>query len=279
MQKEDGAAYAPTVAGDLAVERHRLSPDGEGRLFREETYGALRLCGLTAEKTTREIARGRYLSLTPLSGTLADVSEPLADALLAAFRFFLGTAPLRLLVAGLGNRHLTPDALGPLTADGVEATAAIPERAAAALGISFSRVFVFIPDVLARTGMESAGQIAAIAALTGAEAVLTVDALAAASCERLLSVLELTDAGTVPGGGVGARRQPVSADVLGIPVLSLGVPTVVREGRAYFTVSRTTEEETAALAHTLSTAINRFARGETPRTSPPISRLFKKEEA
>lgn len=131
------------------------------------------------------------------------------------------------LVVGLGNRSLTADAVGPLALPHILVTrhmlAAMPEEFA-----GFSSVAALATGVLGETGLESSELIAAAAEKLRPRCVIVLDALAAATREKLCAVLQLTDTGLTPGSGVGNHRKEVSRRTLGVPVLALGLPTVIR---------------------------------------------------
>ena len=132
------------------------------------------------------------------------------------------------LVAGLGNSDMTPDALGPRCCALVLATRHLAAELAKSAGLGALRpVSCMTPGVLGRTGMESAELVAAAVRATKPAAVLTVDALAARKLSRLGCTIQLGDSGIVPGSGVGNARQELSRMTLGVPVISMGVPTVV----------------------------------------------------
>ena len=132
------------------------------------------------------------------------------------------------LVAGLGNDNMTPDALGPRCCALVLATRHIAGELAKSAGLGSLRPVVCLtPGVLGRTGMESAELVAAAVRTTKPAAVLTVDALCARKLSRLGCTIQLSDSGIVPGSGVGNARRELSRGTLGVPVISLGVPTVV----------------------------------------------------
>lgn len=132
------------------------------------------------------------------------------------------------LVVGLGNRSITPDALGPLTADKILATRHIRGELARAAGLEGLRpVAVLAPGVLGNTGVESGEAAEALAAALHPAAVVAVDALAARSLSRLGCTVQLSTAGVSPGEGVGNPRPELSARRLGVPVAALGIPTVV----------------------------------------------------
>ncbi len=132
---------------------------------------------------------------------------------------------LPVLVAGLGNREVTPDAIGPLTADHILVTrhmvAAVPETFG-----EFRPVSATVPGVLGTTGVESAETVRALVERIGAAAVIAVDALAARDTGRLCSTLQISNTGISPGSGIGNRRNALDQKTIGCPVIALGVPTV-----------------------------------------------------
>lgn len=130
-----------------------------------------------------------------------------------------------LLVACLGNAAITPDALGPRAARWVLATRHVAGREQ--LFRKFRPVAVLAPGVLGQTGIETAGIIRTVAREIGASAVLAIDALAARDLSRLGRTVQIADCGIAPGAGVGNDRAELSRHTLGIPVVSMGIPTVV----------------------------------------------------
>ncbi len=132
------------------------------------------------------------------------------------------------LVAGLGNLQVTPDALGPKTAAKVLATRHISAELAQSIGLTGLRsVSVLAPGVLGQTGIESMEILAATVEKTHPDAVLVVDALAARELGRLCRTVQICNTGISPGAGVGNHRAEVSHATLGVPVVAVGVPTVV----------------------------------------------------
>lgn len=132
------------------------------------------------------------------------------------------------LVVGLGNEAITPDALGPRTAAQVLATRHISGELARSVGLSDLRsCAVMTPGVLGNTGVESGEMVAGVCRTVRPAAVIAVDALAARSVSRLGCTVQLSDTGIAPGSGVGNNRRALCRDSLGIPVIGVGVPTVV----------------------------------------------------
>lgn len=136
-----------------------------------------------------------------------------------------------ILVVGLGNRSITPDALGPATAHQVIATRHIPAETSKAVGLPPLRpVCSLAPGVMGQTGIETSDIIKAVVADVKPAAVVVVDALAARGVGRLGATVQLSNSGIAPGAGVENCRTELSERTLGVPVLSLGIPTVVDGG-------------------------------------------------
>ena len=126
--------------------------------------------------------------------------------------------PYKILVAGLGNREVTSDSLGPLVVDHLNINA----EESTAYDIS-----ALSPGVLAQTGMETAFIIKGIVKETKPDLVIAIDALAARNSRRLNATIQLSDKGIHPGSGVGNHRTGLTKAVIGVPVLAIGVPTVI----------------------------------------------------
>lgn len=133
------------------------------------------------------------------------------------------------LIVGLGNRAVSPDALGPTVVDQLYITRhIIREYGKYAFGTDhFSRVSAIVPGVMGQTGMECVEILKGVVEQTRPELLITVDALAARSIRRLGRTIQLTDTGITPGSGVGNHRNAITEESIGIPVISIGVPTVV----------------------------------------------------
>ena len=130
------------------------------------------------------------------------------------------------LVVGLGNAAMTPDAVGPLALDSVLITrhllSAQPKQFS-----GFRAVAALRPGVLGTTGIEAAEAVLRLTERLQPAAVIAVDALASRRTERVCAALQLSDSGIVPGSGVGNHRAALNRDTLGVPVIAVGVPTVV----------------------------------------------------
>ncbi len=151
-----------------------------------------------------------------------------ASALLA--EELRGLLPLRpgepCLVVGLGNREITPDAVGPDAVDCIMVTRHLTEALPDAFG-GFRPVCAVCSGVLGTTGIESGSLVRAVADSVHPAAVVAIDALASRSPDRLCRTVQISDTGIVPGSGVGNARQALNRETLGVPVVAVGVPTVV----------------------------------------------------
>lgn len=133
------------------------------------------------------------------------------------------------LVVGLGNRKVTPDALGPYVVDNLNITRHIvKEYGKYAMGEEHARlVSAIVPGVMGQTGMETVEIIRGVVSETKPDFIIAIDALAARSSKRLNRTIQIADTGINPGSGVGNHRNAITEETVGVPVLSIGVPTVV----------------------------------------------------
>ena len=170
---------------------------------------------------------GNYVTLA--KRRLFDYSQDFSDRagqIAEQIRAFLPDGAV--LVAGLGNREITPDALGPLVVDDILSTRHFKSSAAQTFGLEKLRsVSAVATGVLGQTGIETAEFICSVAEKVKPSAIIVVDALAARDLERLTSTVQLCDTGISPGAGVQNRRSAITKELLGVPVIAVGVPTVV----------------------------------------------------
>lgn len=167
------------------------------------------------------------LELDGLARREEDAFGRAARALAAELGALLGLEPgAPALVVGLGNRAITPDNIGPKAADQTMVTRHLVERVPEHFG-SFRPVAALAAGVLGTTGMESGELISAVVEKTRPACVLAVDALASRSLRRVGRTVQLSDTGIVPGSGVGNHRMALNRETLGVPVIAIGVPTVV----------------------------------------------------
>lgn len=217
---------------DLAVEAaisRRVSEQDVAQACRCEGSLTLHTTRILTPRGEQAVGKpkGRYITATLPS--LTDHEGDLADYAATIGRELAGMLPPEgtVLVVGLGNRAVTPDALGPATAQLVLATRHIGGEFARTAGLTDLRpTAVIAPGVLGQTGTESSETVRGICREIHPAAVIVVDALAAGSAERLGRTVQICDSGISPGSGVGNDRRPLNREVLGVPVIGMGVPTV-----------------------------------------------------
>lgn len=130
----------------------------------------------------------------------------------------------KILVAGLGNRKVTPDALGPLVMDHLFITGHVKHFSRFS---KYREILGIAPGVMAQTGMETGKILKGIIGEEKPEVLLVIDALAAKSLDRLNTTIQICDTGIYPGSGVGNKRKEITRQTMGIPVIAIGVPTVI----------------------------------------------------
>ncbi len=135
----------------------------------------------------------------------------------------------RLMVAGLGNRYVTADSLGPAVVDNLNITRHFVKEYGAQFlkKLGMGEVCAISPGVMAQTGMEAAEILESVADAVKPDVLIVIDALAARSVKRVTSTIQITDTGINPGSGVGNHRVGINEDNIGVKVISIGVPTVV----------------------------------------------------
>lgn len=177
---------------------------------------------------------GTYITLeapnmsSPDEGYHAEISEALAGHLRGLLEQMAGEQA-SVLVVGLGNREVTPDALGPEVVGNLQVTRhmiRVYGRISTELQHA-CEVSAIVPGVMAQTGMETLEIIKGVVDETNPQLVIVIDALAARSTKRLNRTIQITDTGINPGSGVGNHRNAINAETLGVPVIAIGVPTVV----------------------------------------------------
>lgn len=209
---------------------------------------------------------GKYITCcVPSFVSDTDIFDGRLDRLSCALRSLLPEGIGSVLVAGIGNLDITADALGPKTNNYVLATRHIVDSEEKSdLFRDFFSVSGITTGVLADTGIESAEIIKGVADVIKPSCVIVVDALAATSSDRLGTTVQLSDVGISPGSGVGNHRYEISKNTLGVPVVSIGIPTVVstavisnnKEGSQMFVTPREIDRITEQGAKLIGMSIN-----------------------
>jgi len=176
---------------------------------------------------------GRYLTLEAIGIRQQDtqMQKKVVDIFsseLAQFLKQLGvTKEASCLVVGLGNWNVTPDALGPIVCENILVTSHLFKLQPENVQEGYRPVSAVAPGVMGLTGIETSDIIYGIVEKTKPDFVIAIDALASRSIQRVNSTIQISDTGIHPGSGVGNKRKELSKETLGIPVVAIGVPTVV----------------------------------------------------
>lgn len=229
------------IRTDLALEARESYEADDARVrgvrVEEEKDAQREICTTIVHIETENGAKamgkpvGTYITIeapnmsTPDEDYHREISEELAKHLCR----ILGERRGSVLVVGLGNRDVTPDALGPDVVGNLHITRHMIREYGRMPGDleKAGEVSAIVPGVMAQTGMETLEIIRGIVEETNPEVVIAIDALAARSTKRLNRTIQITDTGINPGSGVGNHRNAINEETLGVPVIAVGVPTVV----------------------------------------------------
>jgi len=173
---------------------------------------------------------GNYITLDApkIKDNDPDVNERIYKVLAKELRKLIGTDINKsVLIVGLGNRNVTPDALGPKVITSIEVTRHILQYAPEVIDRPIRSVSAISPGVLGTTGMETGEVIKGVIDKIKPDLVIAIDALASRRLERISTTIQIADTGINPGSGIGNKRMALSKETLGIPVIAIGVPTVV----------------------------------------------------
>ncbi len=272
---------------DLAIESHSLletKESSEGIELTKHNEGEIEI---TEVKIINEHgaslmgkAQGVYKTAA-MSGSMlgSDWIMPAAKVLAQLLRPLL-PAGGDVLVVGLGNRAITPDRLGPLAVESVIVTRHLIEAMPEQFG-QMRSVCAIASGVLAETGVETADIVRGVCAMVNPAAIVAIDALAAQDPSRLCSTFQINDTGIAPGSGAYNARRELSKQSLGVPVVAIGVPTVVdggsllaeytsekapKELREMLVTPKDIDALTTKCAKTIGFAINLALQGDMPLT-------------
>lgn len=212
---------------------------------RTETHGKINIS--TVEILTESAAnrlgkpKGKYITLDVgkiwLSSDedLESAARAISDKLTLLARELCGDMPESILIAGLGNRRITADALGDETVGLMTVTRHLKSLNGKLFGLLGGREIAAVaPGVLGQTGIETAELIRGVCAEIAPKLVIAIDSLCARSTERLATTVQLGSTGICPGSGIGNHRRGVTWETLGVPVIAFGVPTVVDSATLVF---------------------------------------------
>jgi len=195
--------------------------------------------------------KGRYITIEApslrkrnrdLQQRVGEVLSREFGALLQDGQFAGGQIPDSFLVVGLGNWRATADSLGPKVVSQLLVTRHLRDYVPVELTGKLRAVAAVAPGVLGITGIETSEVVRGIVERTSPQAVVAIDSLCARSVDRIITTIQIADTGIHPGSGIGNKRVGLTRDVLGVPVIALGIPTVVHA----MTIADNTLEAVAA---------------------------------
>lgn len=222
---------------DLATERRKADISIPGVKFEKDKEGVFswERITITSEEGAKSIGRPCGIYNTFSCQTMQFLSDSLIEeasseisaelCMIFEENCFKST---RLLIVGLGNYELTPDSIGPKTASKINATMHIKLMNKELFSqYDCSEIAVFTPGVMAQTGIETLESVLSVCDKISPDAVIAIDSLAARSHSRLGTTIQIADSGIFPGSGLGNHRNPLTKNTLGVPVIAIGVPTVI----------------------------------------------------
>ena len=223
---------------DLALEAHEMLMETAKELLgidvKNETKDDIQVTKITItnDETAKKLGKepGTYitLELSDVRNNMPEDNTKISRLLSKELKALIKPdKKLSVLVTGLGNRFITPDALGPKVISDVFVTRHLSEVLNEDFNTSTRNVCAIAPGVLGITGIETVEIIKSIVDRIKPNVVIAIDALASRSVKRIASTIQISDAGISPGAGVGNNRKGLNKDYLGIPVIAIGVPTVI----------------------------------------------------
>lgn len=233
------------IRTDLAIEARELAiplsdaPDTsniEGVIFKEREMDGIKLSHVEITKEgEKQVGKkpGFYITLEVqgIREQDSELQKKVEVVFAKQLAYLIDRVGLKkdahCLVVGLGNWHVTPDALGPTVTDNLIVTRHLFKFQPESVSEGFRPVSAISPGVMGLTGIETSDIIKGIVDNIHPDFIIAIDALAARSIERVNTTIQITDTGIHPGSGVGNKRKELSKETLGVPVISIGVPTVV----------------------------------------------------
>lgn len=215
------------IRTDLAVDEIDKKVKLKGVKYKEDIIDELKVTIVDLdEQNDLNRKKGKYITLEFDDVTDIENRDKVIKALTKVLREILKFDKDSYgIVIGLGNDKSTPDSLGPLTVNEIIVTNHLYEIGE--MSESFKRLSAISPGVTGETGIETSEIIESIVNKVNPDYLVIIDSLASKSIERLNKTIQITDTGIQPGSGIGNKRKEISYDTLGIPVIAIGVPTVV----------------------------------------------------
>ena len=217
---------------DMAHEALQHCPAISGVEEENESKGRMRISRIRVRTAAAERKldkpRGSYITLTLPNGGLSsrEIRQEASRCLAGELALLMGEVQ-SVLVVGLGNRHVTPDALGPQTIENLFVTRHVQNHFPELLPPDTRSVAAFVAGVMGMTGVETAEAVTGLVSVLKPDLIVAVDALASSESDHVGTMVQLNDTGISPGAGVGNFRMGLSRETLGIPVIAVGIPLVL----------------------------------------------------
>ncbi|AIQ19973.1 peptidase [Paenibacillus sp. FSL H7-0357] len=230
-----------SVRTDLAVEAKEMAQGpqktpipGVNEEVEEEGGIKVTRLGVANNAGSQAIGRaiGNYVTLEvpALRGGDTGLQQKVSTVFAREFEQFLNRIGINkessVLIVGLGNWNVTPDSLGPLVVENALVTRQFYELVPDQVSPGYRNVSAIAPGVLGLTGIESSEVVQGIVDRTKPDVIIAIDALASRSLERINTTIQIADIGIHPGSGIGNKRRGLTQEILGIPCIAIGVPTV-----------------------------------------------------
>ncbi|MCQ2441471.1 MAG: GPR endopeptidase [Clostridia bacterium] len=221
------------IRTDLITERREMdTTQTKGAVSKTVNIGSVSVeyVEINTESATIKLQKpiGKYYTLEFERLDKNTDTKSIKTALVSCLNKLIKKSFKNFLIVGLGNADITPDALGPLVANRILATRHLDENFKKRMGLTELRsVAVITPGVLGKTGIEASENVLASCKKIKPEVIIVIDALAARNPSRLCSTIQLSNTGISPGSGVGNSRKSLNFDTFGVPVIAIGIPTVI----------------------------------------------------
>ena len=215
------------IRTDLAIDYVENKEDLKGVKCKSNVINGIKITNVKLDKNNvLNKKEGKYITLEFDDVTDIDNRERIINALTLILNKLLKLKKNSFgLIVGLGNNKSTPDSLGPLVIDNIIVTNHL--YILNEMSDSFKRTAAINPGVMGETGIETSDVIESIVKKIKPDYLIVIDSLASKSIERLNKTIQITDTGIHPGSGIGNKRKEISKNTIGIPVIAIGVPTVV----------------------------------------------------
>ncbi len=230
------------VRTDLALEAHEMASGAQGGQIPgvhtemvEEAEMKITRIRVENEQGAQAIGKrpGYYVTMEvpELRNKDSELQDRVATRFAQEFEAYLEKLGIpssaKVLVIGLGNWNVTPDSLGPIVVENIMVTRHYFELMPERVGPGYRQVSAVAPGVLGTTGIETGEIVHGIVQRSEPDLVIAIDALASKALERVNTTIQIADTGIHPGSGIGNRRKGLTRETLGVPVIAIGVPTVV----------------------------------------------------